>query len=57
METVTDFIFLGFKIPVDGDCSHEIKVLSYVILEQKKSKALPLELRLQAWIKDVLCSN
>ena len=25
METVTDFIFLGFKIPVDGDCSHEIK--------------------------------
>ena len=25
METVTDFIFLGSKIPVDGDCSHEIK--------------------------------
>ena len=25
METVTDFIFLGFKITVDGDCSHEIK--------------------------------
>ena len=24
-ETVTDFIFLGFKITVDGDCSHEIK--------------------------------
>ena len=25
METVTDFIFLGFKITVDSDCSHEIK--------------------------------
>ena len=24
-ETVTDFIFLGFKISADGDCSHEIK--------------------------------
>ena len=27
METVTDFIFLGSKITVDGDCSHEIKRL------------------------------
>ena len=25
METVTDFIFLGSKITVDGDCSHQIK--------------------------------
>ena len=25
METVTDFIFFGFKITADGDCSHEIK--------------------------------
>ena len=25
MEAVTDFIFLGFKIAVDGDCRHEIK--------------------------------
>ena len=25
METVTDFIFLGSKMIVDGDCSHEIK--------------------------------
>ena len=24
-ETVTDFIFLSFKITADGDCSHEIK--------------------------------
>ena len=25
METVTDFIFLDFKITADGDCSHAIK--------------------------------
>ena len=25
METVTDFIFLGSRITVDGDCSHETK--------------------------------
>ena len=25
VETVTDFIFLGFKITADGDCSHDIK--------------------------------
>ena len=25
METMTDFIFLGSKIIVDGDCHHEIK--------------------------------
>ena len=25
VKTVTDFIFLGSKITVDGDCSHEIK--------------------------------
>ena len=25
METVTDFIFLGSKITVDSDCSHELK--------------------------------
>ena len=25
VERVADFIFLGYKITVDGDCSHEIK--------------------------------
>ena len=25
VETVADFIFLGSKVTVDGDCSHEIK--------------------------------
>ena len=31
-ETVTDFIFLGSKITVDGDCSHEIK--RHLLLER-----------------------
>ena len=33
METVTDFIFWGFKITADGDCSHEIK--RHVLLGRK----------------------
>ena len=28
IETVKDFIFLGSKITVDGDCSHEIKTVA-----------------------------
>ena len=28
METVTDFIVLGSKISVYGDCSHEIKIVA-----------------------------
>ena len=32
METVTDFIFLGFHITADGDCSHEI--LRRLLLER-----------------------
>ena len=33
METVTDYIFLGYKITADGDCSHEIK--RYLLLGRK----------------------
>ena len=33
VEIVTDFIFLGSKITVDGDCSHEIK--RCLLLERK----------------------
>ena len=32
-ETVTGFIFLGYKISADGDCSHEIK--RYLVLRRK----------------------
>ena len=27
VEVVTDFLFLGSKITVNGDCSHEIRLL------------------------------
>ena len=33
VETVIDFIFLGSKITVDGDCSQEIK--RHLLLERK----------------------
>ena len=37
MEIVTDFIFLGFKITVDSECSLEIKTLA----PRKKSYNTP----------------
>ena len=49
METVSDFILGGSKIPADGDCSHEIK--RHLLLGRKimtildsifKSRALTL---------------
>ena len=52
METMKDFIFLGSKITVDGDCSHEIK--RCLLLESKamtnldsvlKSRAITLQTR------------
>ena len=33
METLTDFVFLGSKITVDSDCSHEIK--RHLLLRRK----------------------
>ena len=33
IETMTDFIFLGFKITADGDSSHEIK--RHLLFERK----------------------
>ena len=33
METVRDFIFLGYKITADGECSHEIK--RHLLLRRK----------------------
>ena len=38
METVTDFTFLGSKIIVNGECSHEIK--SCLLLGRKAMKNL-----------------
>ena len=36
METVTDFIFLGSKVTVVGDCSHEIK--KCLLFRRKKQR-------------------
>ena len=36
VETVIDFIFLGSKITVDGDCNHEIK--RHLLLGRKAMK-------------------
>ena len=41
METVTDFIFLGYKITADGDCSHEMK--RHLLLARKAMTNLLLQ--------------
>ena len=41
METVTDFIFLGSKIPADGDCSHEIKRRLLLLRKEQEEKLWP----------------
>ena len=43
METVTDFIFLGSKITVDGDYSHEIK--SHLLLGRETMTNLDIILK------------
>ena len=43
IETLTDFIFSGSKISVDGDCSHEIK--SCLLLGRKAMTNLDSELK------------
>ena len=45
VETVTDFIFLGFKITVDGDDSHEIK--RHLLLGRKAMTNLDSILKIQ----------
>ena len=42
-ETVTDFIFGGFKITADGDCTHEIK--RCLLLERKVMTNLDIILK------------
>ena len=41
IETVSDFIVLGSKINVDGDCSHEIQFNSKMLAPWKKSYDQP----------------
>ena len=48
VETVADFIFLGFKITADGDCSNEIK--THLLLVSKVMTNLLLLLpRYSSW--------
>ena len=49
METVTDFIFLGHKITVDGDCSHEIKRCLFL----RRKAMINLDSILKS--KDIIC--
>ena len=37
VETAMDFIFLGYKISADGDCSHEIKIFLLLGRQAKKT--------------------
>ena len=52
METVTDIIFLGSKITVDGDCSHEIKrhlllgIKAITNLDRSRDITLPTKVHL-----------
>ena len=52
METVTDFIFQGFKITADGDCSDEIKrhlLLGMTSLVAQTVKCLPTMQETRVW--------
>ena len=51
METVTDFIFLGSKVTVDGDHSHEIK--GHLFLGRKAMTNLDSILK----IRDITLAN
>ena len=51
MGTTTDFIFFGYKIPMDGHCNHEIK--SHFLLERKAMANLDSTLK----SRDILLST
>ena len=54
MKTVTDFIYLGSKVTVDGDCSHEIrrrllpgrKAMTDLSILKSRDITLPAKVRL-----------
>ena len=67
VETVSDFIFLGSKITVDGDCSHEIKrhlllgrkvMVNLDSILKRRDIALPTEVRIvKAMVFLVVCMD
>ena len=61
VEAVPDFIFLGYKITADGDCSHEIK--RHLLLGRKvmtnldsilESRDIPLPTKVKVMIFPVV---
>ena len=67
METVREFIFLGYKITADGDCSHAIKtclllrrkaITNIDSLLKSKDKALPTKVHLiKLWFFQWSCMD
>ena len=67
VETITDFIFLGSKIAVDGDCSREIKrrlLLGRIamtnldsILQTREEEKSLLNLIMLSWVPGTLCGK
>ena len=60
METMRDFIFLGYQITADGDCSHEIKrclllgrkaMISLYVVLKSRDIILPMNI----YIVEVMC--
>ena len=51
VETLADFIFLGFKITADGDCCHKIK--RYLLLGRKVMTNLDSILK----SRDIICQQ
>ena len=54
VETVTDFIFLGSKITVDGDCSHEIKIKAMTNLDSVLKSRDTFQTKVQI-VKAMVC--
>ena len=51
MEAMTDFLFLGSRITVDGDCSHEIK--RHLLVSKGRTAVPNLDSMLKS--RDITC--
>ena len=64
METVTDYIFLGFKIARDSDCSHEIKRCLLLVgkvmtnldsISRSRQITVPTKVHTKLWFSQESC--
>ena len=53
VEAVTDFLFLGSEITMDGDCSHEIKRHLQDFPDEPVVKTLELPMQ-EAWVQSLV---